>query len=55
MTTFSDLFSETSSAAGILYNDLDDELAATRRTLERFPDGKGARRHPQDPRAISGW
>ena len=52
MTTFSDLFSETSSAAGILYNDLDDELAATRKTLERFPDGKGDWRPHEKSRTI---
>lgn len=39
--------SQTSAAASKLFADLDEELAATRRFLARYPDGKGSWR-PHD-------
>lgn len=42
MTMPSDLLKGDQAAADLLYDDLEGELVATRKTLERFPDGKGA-------------
>jgi uncharacterized damage-inducible protein DinB len=52
MTMPSDLVPDTPSAADLLYSDLNDELAATRKTLERFPEGKGDWRPHEKSRTI---
>ncbi|HEY8166515.1 MAG TPA: DinB family protein [Gemmatimonadaceae bacterium] len=48
----SDLLRDAPSAADLLYSDLNDELAATRKTLERFPEGKGDWRPHEKSRTI---
>jgi uncharacterized damage-inducible protein DinB len=52
MTIPSDLLTSDRAAADLLYDDLEGELAATRKTLERFPDGKGAWRPHEKSRPI---
>lgn len=48
----SDLIADTTNTADLLYDDLESELAATRKTLERFPEGKTDWRPHEKSRTI---
>jgi uncharacterized damage-inducible protein DinB len=52
MTMPSDLIRDDQTPAQFLYDDLESELAATRKTLERFPEGKGDWRPHEKSRTI---